>query len=271
MNNYDICSPSLCTIFNDAIKNGVFPHSLKLADLTPVHKKDDSTDKSNYRPISILPTVSKIFERLMYNQAANYMNSYFSPYLCGFRSGYGTQYSLIRMLANWEDALDNKKIAGALLTDLSKAFDCIDYELLIAKLHAYGFDASALTLIASYLTDRKQRTKINNQFSNWGDITSGVPQGSILGPFKFNVYINDIFFLIENENLTNFADDNTPFTTGNNIIDIISNLETDSKKLLEWFEINFFKMNADKCKLLITNHENDISLSIGGHSITCEK
>ena len=91
VNNYDICSPSLCAIFNDSIKNAVFPHSLKLADIIPVHKKYDSTDKSNYRPISILPTVSKLFERLMYDQAAYYMNCYFSPYLCGFSSGYGTQ------------------------------------------------------------------------------------------------------------------------------------------------------------------------------------
>ena len=91
------------------------------------------------------------------------------------------------MLERWETALDNKKIAGALLTDLSKAFDCLDYGLLIAKLEAYGFNYSSLAFVFSYLTDRKQRTKINNQFSDWNDITTGVPQGCILGPFKFNV------------------------------------------------------------------------------------
>ena len=120
-----------------------------MADITPAYKKGETTDKGNYRPVSILPSVSKIFERHMYDQINSYMNSYLSPYLCGFRKNYSAQYCLIAMLERWKKALDKKRIAGALLTDLSKAFDCINHELLIAKLEAYGFDIVSLRYIYS--------------------------------------------------------------------------------------------------------------------------
>ena len=116
------------------------------------------------------------------------------------------------MLEKGKKALDERKIVGALLTDLSKAFDCLTHGLLIAKLAAYGFDHSALMLIHNYLTGRKQRTKVNNYFSTWMDVVSGIPQGSILGPLLFNIYLNDIFYIITEENLANYADDNTPYT-----------------------------------------------------------
>ena len=114
----DICSPLLSKIYNNTKQNGNFPDSLKMADITPAYKKGETTDKGNYRPVSILPSVSKIFERHMYDQINSYMNSYLSPYLCGFRKNYSAQYCLIAMLERWKKALDKKHIAGALLTDL---------------------------------------------------------------------------------------------------------------------------------------------------------
>ena len=180
--NYDIISPFITKIYTDSTINLNFPELLKLADITPTHKKDVTSSKDNYR-----------------------------PYLCGFRKVYNTQLCLIVMLDKWKRALDNGKIAGALLTDLSKAFDCINHELLIAKLHAYGFDYTSLAYIHSYLTYRKQRTNVNNSFSPWAQIKSGVPQGSILGPLLFNNYISDIFFFINETELTKYADANTPY------------------------------------------------------------
>ena len=174
------------------------------------------------------------------------------------------------MLEKWKRALDKSGISGALLTDLSKAFDFLNHELLIAKMDAYGFDRKALLLIASYLSNRKHRIKVNNSFSTWNDILSGIPQGSNLGPNLFNIYINDIFYL-NKDFLTNFADDNTPYAIGKNIHDISSKLEIDGRNLVSWFGKNLFKMNADKCKLLITKHDGDVSINVDGHIIQAKK
>ena len=267
----DICTPLILKIYNDSIVNCNFPKQLKMADITPVYKKDERTKTDNYRPVSILPTVSKFFERIMSNQISTYIETYLSDYLCGFRKGYSTQHCLIIMLEKWRKAIDIRHIAGALLTDLSKAFDCLNHELLIAKLDAYGFDHLSLSFIYSYLSDRKQRTKIKNAFSSWSDIKSGIPQGSILGPLLFNIYLNDMFFFINEDNITNYADDNTPYTTCSDIKNVLSTLENETSILTQWFNNNFFKMNADKCHLLITNHDKDVSINIDGEIIKGSK
>ena len=149
--NSDICAPVITNIYCQSINKGIFPLYLKQAEITPCHKKGTTTLKENYRPVSILPTVSKIFERNMYNDINNYMAQYLSPYLCGFRKGYSTQHCLMAMIDSWSKALDKLDNAAAILTDLSKAFDCINHELLIAKLDAYGFSHSALILVHNYL------------------------------------------------------------------------------------------------------------------------
>ena len=162
----DVCIPVLLKIWNGEIINeNIFPHELKLADVTPIFKKEDTTLAKNYRPVSVLPTVSKIFEKLIQKQLVAYIDQYLSPFLCGYRKGYSPQTALVSLIEKWKISLDQKEFAGALLMDLSKAFDTINHELLIAKLYAYGLSTEALKILHSYLTDRKQRIKINTTFS----------------------------------------------------------------------------------------------------------
>ena len=150
----------------------------------------------------------------------NILLSFFSNYLGRFRKGRSTQHCLIYMLERLKEAIDKGITTGILLTGLSKAFDCISRDLLIAKLHAYGFSKMSLKLIFNYLHDRKQRTKINNCFSAWLDIIYGVLQGSILGPLISNIYINELFFSDE-FHMANFADDNTPYDFGKTTNEVI--------------------------------------------------
>ena len=189
----------------------------------------------------------------------------------GFRKGFSTQYCLIVMLDKWSKAMDQGKFAGALLTDLSKAFDCINHELLVAKLEAYGFDKGSLTYIYSYLSDRMHRTKINNSLSEWANISSGVPQGSILGPLLFNIYLNDIFYFVDKTDLANYADDTTPHTVESSIDTLLQCLYKDTSAIIKWFRDNYLLLNPDKCKLLISKHDKDISLIVDNEVIGCSK
>ena len=158
--------------------------------------------------------------------------------------------------------------AGAILTDLSKAFDCLKHDLLIAKLDAYGFNQDALKFIHSYLKNRKQRTKVGFAYSKWQEIKHGVPQGSILGPLLFNIFLNHIFYFIKDICIANYADDNTPYATNKDIANLLKTLERETNILLDWFTINEMKPNADKCHLLVANQKEMTSVNLGGKVIT---
>ena len=162
--NSDIFSSFLCISFNSSIKTSKFTRCLKLADITPLYKKGKTDQKENYRPVGMLTNLSKLFERCIFKQLPQFFESTLSNHQC-FRKGLSTQQRLLVLLEKWKRSLDRGKAFGALLTDLSKAFDCLDHELLIAKLNAYGLSLPALRLIHDYLSNRKQRTKINCSYS----------------------------------------------------------------------------------------------------------
>ena len=140
--------------------------------------------------------------------------------------------------------------------DLSKAFDCISHDLIIAKLAAYGLDDTTLQLIFSYLKNRKQCVRINNTYSNFENIITGVPQGSIVGPLLFDFSINDLFFFIESSSIHNFADDNTLSAWANTISDLINKLESDSNIAIEWFKVNKMMVNPVRCQAIVINRKH---------------
>ena len=255
--NHDIFSYKLLIDFNISITDGTFPNNLKNADVSPIFKKGDRLDKSNYRPISILSALSKIFERLLFEQINEYMNPKLSIHQCGFRKNMSAQNCILLMLEKWKKCLDKKGKAGILLTDLSKAFDCLEHELLLAKLNAYGFEYYAIKLIHSYLTGRFQRVRINSNYSSWSEILYGVPQGSILGPLLFNIYLSDLFLFCQDINIANYADDNSPYSCNNDIESVISQLQMDSKTLLNWLDNNRLKANPDKFHLVLSESNKD--------------
>ena len=263
-----VCAPFLTSCFNSILDSGFFPSSLKTADIIPVHKKDSKQDKANYRPVSLLPCVSKIYERLIASQLTDFLNPIFSKYLCGFRKNYSTESALLNMIRNWQNAISKSSKVGAILMDLSKAFDCLPHDLLVAKLHAYGMGFESLDLIHSYLSERKHRVRIGTCFSSYLNLDLGVPQGSVLGPILFNVFINDLFYFVDGNDLCNFADDNTLHKCGDTLEEVISDLHSDLSIISFWYEINSLVANPDKFQLIFPGTKNaNISIKIGSFDL----
>ena len=191
--------------------------------MSHIFKKCDNLDKSFYQPVSILVITNRVLEDIIANQLTVYFSDLLCKFLYAFRKGYGCQDVLTRLVEDFRKAMDKGMYVGCVLIDLSKAFDCLPHKLLLAKLRAYGVSMKACSLFRSYLSNRFQRVKIGSARSEWLQTQKGVPQGSVLGPILFNIFINDIFSYLRGPcTLYNYANDNTIGYRGENLQTVLT-------------------------------------------------
>ena len=268
-------SKSLTLIINQMITTGIFPDSFKISKITPLFKKGDVSMLSNYRPISLLPTISKIFERILYNQLYDYFNSnnLLAEEQYGFRTNHSTEYAAVKLVDNVSKEMELGNTPTALYIDLSKAFDTLSFDILLYKLNYYGIKDNAFKLLKNYLTNRRQYVVYNSQNSETLDISTGVPQGSILGPLFFSICINDLITVSNKLKFIMYADDTTIYF---NLEDFDPyNLERDINNELEkitiWLKMNKLSLNVQKTKLMIFHRRqkqiNELNISINGTDI----
>ena len=190
-------SGPLAELMNESIKQCKYPSRWKMGQVTPLFKKNDELSKENYRPVTVLPALNNVFEKLLASQLDQFYSEILSDYISAYRRHYSCETSLMRLTEDWKRSLDNKQIVAVISMDLSKAFDTIPHGLLLAKLKAYGVNSRSCMLLKDYLQGRMQRVKVGDTSSDWQEVRQGVPQGSVLGPMFFNIFMNNLFLQIK--------------------------------------------------------------------------
>jgi hypothetical protein len=248
----------LTKIFNLSLAKGIFPNSWKLANVTPIYKKAEEYFTENYRPISLLCTIAKVFERVVFKYLYNFFrdNFIFSIWQSGFLPGCSTVTQLIEIYDQFCKAVSQGKEIRVVFLDISKAFDRVWHAGLLHKLKGHGIRGTLLKWLHSYLTDRHQRVVINGIHSAWGKIKAGVPQGSVLGPLLFLIFINDITHVIRRCKIRLFADDTCLFIHVDEPEEAAAALNDDLKNIQDWADKWLVTFSPPKTKeLLITNKQ----------------
>ena len=249
----EVVAPSLTQIFNKSISMGVFPTEWKLAKVTPIFKKGAKSDLNNYRPISVLPIVSKVFEKIIYDQLYSYLNGNNLLTSCqsGFRSLHSTHTALIEAVNSWCTNIDKGLLNGVIFIDLKKAFDTIDHKVAITKLAKFGLDSTSLTWFQSYLENRNQQCHVNGHSSSFQKITRGVPQGSLLGPLLFLIYINDLPNCLKSAVPRMYADDTSLSFAASDQGCLQSELNHEIENVTMWLKANKLSLNVTKTELMV--------------------
>lgn len=247
-----ICFP-LSSILNSSITSSIFPEPWKCAWVKPLHKGGDRASPSNYRPISLLPVCSKLLEKCVQQQLSSYLhcNDLLFPYQSGFRPTHSTQTLLLHCLNTWYMALDRKQYVGVVFLDISKAFDTVNHDLLLTKLSQLGLSPSASSWFRSYLSNRSQVTRVGDSFSSLGFPTSGVPQGSVLGPSLFSAFINDLPSVLPSDSIVLFADDTAIYIISSNFASLKSSLQLCLNLSSLWMANNGLQLNTSKTKCML--------------------
>ena len=247
----EIAKP-LASIINLSFATGIHPDQLKIAQVTPIFKKGSKLETSNYRPISLLSNINKIFEKVMYSRVYDFItkSNCFYPLQFGFRSKHSTNHALISIVDKINEALDKKKVVGSIFVDFQKAFDTVNHEILLRKLSHYGITGHINDWFRSYLLDRKQYVSVLGFKSSYSTIPHGVPQGSVLGPLLFLIYINDLNKAIKFSTTYHFADDTNLLRVDESYKKFQSNINKDLKGLYNWLLANKISLNVAKTELI---------------------
>ena len=242
-------APSLAKVINCSIINSICPAQLKLARVTPIYKQGSKTDLDNYRPISVLPVISRILEKHVCKHFIAFLTNHDLLYKCqsGFRANHSCETILIKITDEWLEAMDKGLFTGVVMIDLRKAFDVVDHKLLLKKLQVYGLNTNSLKWFQSYLSGRYQKVCVDGKLSEPLGIHSGVPQGSILGPALFLLFINDLPLVLKN-NIGIYVDDST-----------LSASAPDIDALSMWAKENKMKMHPAKTKYSIISTRQKIA------------
>ena len=251
--NIELLIPPLKYLINLSFSEGCFPQLLKLAEVCPIFKKKDKNKCENYRPISLLSNLSKIFERAMHTRIYEFLESHsiFSNLQFGFRKKHSTNHALLNIVEKIKEKLDKKTFSCGVFIDLEKAFDTVNHKILVEKLEFYGIRGVTNDWFVSYLSNRKQRVKLDNKKSSYLNVTCGVPQGSILGPLLFLIYINDMKNSVKNSILHHFADDTNLLCSDTDENRLKKNMNEDLKLIYIWLCANRLSLNVDKTEFIV--------------------
>ena len=272
----EIIAESLTVIFNKSIETGIFPDDLKVSCISPIHKGESKTECSNYRPISVIPVVAKVFEKLVSGQFMEYLesNHLLSESQAGFRKRSSTVTSLLSNTNQWYINMDKGLVNGIIFLDLKKAFDCVDHNILTEKLMKFGCIGNTLNWFKSYLTNRKQMCKVNQTTSKSRTISCGVPQGSNLGPILFLLYVNDLPNCLKSTSASMFADDTNLTASGNTITELHNKLNNDLENIHQWLLANKLTLNTSKTEYMMVGSrqklgkgEDDTHIKLGDNKI----
>ena len=259
---HEIATP-LTLIINQSLSTGIFPDPLKIGKITPIFKKDDKTQLNNYRPISVLPAISKVFEKIIANQIHHHFKSHNLYYdnQYGFRENHSTEFAALELVDRLTSELDKGKIPLNIYIDLSKAFDTVDHKILLTKLKHYGIRNTSLALLESYLSNRSQYVEIDSIKSDYQKVNIGVPQGSVLGPLLFIIYLNDIHKSSNILNFLTYADDTTLSVSLNSATNHNFNpseeiINSELNNVCKWLNLNRLSLNISKTKCMIFSKSN---------------
>ena len=246
-------SAQLSLIFNESFQYGIFPVKLKIAKVIPIFKKGDASKNSNYRPISLLSIFSKIVEKLMHQRLYNFLELHEILFQMqfGFRKGHSTDHALISLSERIKNTLDSNRVGCGIFIDLQKAFDTVNHNILLQKLNHYGIRGTSLSWFESYLSGRLQYVSVNGHSSGLGGITCGVPQGSVLGPLLFLIYINDLPNASRVLSFYLFADDTNIYFESNNVTELENKINKELQKVKSWLEVNKLSLNIDKTNYVV--------------------